>query len=192
MSEKSETSLSPLNIREVGNTFRMVGWASFGLQLALIIISSVVLFLFIAFGQKSTGSNTNAGAGSGVFFTICGLVALGVGIYLTFRYKNIGRKLLSSNSDNRPRKSQTVQVLRLGLTVNLVGMLLTLLGVQAIAGGLAIKAISSQTSASGLVVDPNRIISGLEMFVVLASVQVMTGHFVGVVGSIWLLNRITR
>ncbi|MEM7579721.1 MAG: DUF3611 family protein [Mastigocoleus sp.] len=191
MSDKSETSSSPLNVREVGNTFRVIGWASFGLQLALIIISSVVLFLFIAFGQRSEASNANAGTGSGVFFTICGLLALAVGVYLSFRYKNIGRRLLSSNSSNRPRKSQTVQILRLGLTVNLVGMLLTLLGVQAIAGGLALKALSVQAGAS-IITNSNQLITGLEMFVVLASVQVMSGHFVGIAGSIWLLNRITR
>ena len=116
---------------------------------------------------------------------------MGISVYLAFRCKNIGRKLQSTNPSNRPRKIETVKTLQLALIVNLVGMLLTLLGAQAIVGSLVVKAVSSQAITTLGAVDPNRI-SGQDMLVVQANNNTITAHFVGLVGSIWLLNRITK
>jgi hypothetical protein len=79
---------------------------------------------------------SNQGTGFGIFFAICGLVTLGVGAYFAFRYTRISRELLLTNGAGRPSKADTLQIIRLGLIVNLVGMLLTILGAQAIVGSI--------------------------------------------------------
>ncbi|AKG23896.1 DUF3611 family protein [Calothrix sp. 336/3] len=189
MSERTDSQSS--QIRAIAQNFRLVGWISFWIQLVLGVVSTIIVLLFSIFSQRAGSPSNNPGTGFGVFLAICGLVTLGVGIYLAFRYAKTGRQLMSSNRNNRPSKLETVQVLRLGLMVNLLGMLVTLLGAQAIVGTLVARSISSQAVTTQLF-DPNRIISGLDMLVVQANTNTVSAHFAGLAASIWLLNRITK
>ncbi|MDM9383056.1 MULTISPECIES: DUF3611 family protein [unclassified Chlorogloeopsis] len=189
MSVDSQSSSS--RRRAIAQVFRLTGWISFWIQLVLGVVSAIIVLLFAVFSQRPGSPSNNPGNGLGVFLAVCGLVTLGGGIYLAFRYTRIGRQLLSSNPSNHPGKLETVQVLRLGLMVNLIGMLLTLLGAQAIVGTLVARSISPQAITTQLF-DPNRIISGLDMLVVQANTNTVSAHFAGLVGSIWLLNRVTR
>ena len=116
---------------------------------------------------------------------------MGVGIYLAYRYTRIGKKLESPNASNRPRKAETVQVLRLGLWINLGGILVTLLGAQAIVGTLVARSISPQAATTQLF-DPTRIISGLDMLIVQANTNTVSAHFAGLLASLWLMNRINK
>ncbi|MEO3705590.1 DUF3611 family protein [Trichormus azollae] len=189
MSQNSETPSS--NLRVIAQNFRLAGWISFWIQLVLGVISGIIVLLFAIFSQRSGSPNNNPGTGLGVFLAICGLVVLGAGIYLAYRYTRIGKQLDSSNPTNRPRKLETLQVLRLGLWVNLAGILVTLLGAQAIVGTLVARSISPQAVTTQLF-DPTRIISGLDMLVVQANTNTVSAHFSGLVASLFLLNRITK
>ncbi len=191
MSENPDTPSSSSNLRAIAQTFRLTGWISFWIQLVLGVVSAIIVLLFAIFSQQRTGTGNNPGTGFGVFLAVCGILILGGGIYLAYRYTRIGNQLQSSNPSNRPRKSETLQVLRLGLWINLVGMLVTLLGSQAIVGTLVARSISPQAATTQLF-DPTRIISGLDMLVVQANINTVSAHFAGLVVSIWLLNRITK
>lgn len=188
MAEQFDNPSTSSKIRSIGQIFRITGWISFVLQLVLGVVSSLLLLVF-SIRPPGTPSSS-AETGFGVFLAVCGIVALGISIYLAFRCKNIGRQLQSTNPSNRPRKLETVKTLQLALTVNLVGMLLTLLGAQAIVGSLVFKAarqvgVVSFSSA-------NTFITAQDMFVVQANANTITAHFVGLAASIWLLNRITK
>jgi amino acid transporter len=187
MTEKSDSQL-----RAIAKLFRLTGWITFWAQLVLGVISGGIL-LFASISPR-TGNAANPGAGLGVFFAISGLVALAVGIFIAFRYVRIGRQLDSANSNNRPRKLETVQVVRLGLIVHLVGILLTLVGAQAIVGILLTKALTLPQFTGGVYtqLDPSRVIQPLDIFVVQANTNTVSAHFAGLIGSIWLLNRITK
>ncbi|AHJ29431.1 DUF3611 family protein [Nodularia spumigena CS-584] len=191
MSQNSDSPSSSSNLRAIAQTFRLTGWISFWIQLVLGVVSAIIVLLFAIFSQQRTGTGNNPGTGFGVFLAVCGILILGGGIYLAYRYTRIGNQLQSSNPSNRPRKSETLQVLRLGLWINLVGMLVTLLGAQAIVGTLVARSISPQAATTQLF-DPTRIISGLDMLVVQANINTVSAHFAGLAVSIWLLNRITR
>lgn len=191
MSQNPDAPSSSSNLRTIAQTFRLTGWISFWIQLVLGVISGIIVLLFGIFSQRAGSPNNNPGTGFGVFLAICGLVVLGGGIYLAFRYTRIGNQLLSSNPSNRPRKVETVQILRLGLWINLGGTLVTLLGAQAIVGTLVARSISPQAVTTQLF-DPTRIISGLDMLVVQANINTVSAHFSGLVASLWLLNRINK
>jgi hypothetical protein len=184
-------SQSSSAVRAIAQNFSLTGWIIFWIELVLGVISGVVVILFSFLSQRPGSQNNSPGTGFGLFLAICGLVALGVGIYFAFRYTRFGRQLQSSNPSNRPRKSDTVQILRLGLIVHLVGSLLSILGSQAIIGTLATKALSQAQflfTAQGT----QPFITGLDMFVVQANINVISAHFAGLAGSIWLLNKITK
>lgn len=187
MSEQLDNQSTSSKLRFIGQNFRIIGWISFVLQLVLGIVSSLLLLVFTI--RPPGTPSSSAETGFGVFLAICGIVALGISVYLAFRCKNIGRQLQSTNTNNRPRKNETVKTLQLALTVNLVGMLLTLLGAQAIVGSLVFKAARQ---AGVPFSNPNAFITAQDMFVVQANANTITAHFVGLVASIWLLNRITR
>lgn len=191
MSQNPDTSSSTSTLRAIAQTFRLTGWISFWIQLVLGVVSAIIVLLFAIFSQRAGSPNNNPGTGFGVFLAVCGILILGGGIYLAYRYTRIGNQLQSPNPSNRPRKSETLQVLRLGLWINLVGMLITLLGSQAIVGTLVARSISPQAVTTQLF-DPTRIISGLDMLVVQANINTVSAHFAGLAVSIWLLNRITR
>ncbi len=191
MSQDRDALSSSTTLRAIAQKFRIIGWISFWIQLVLGVVSGVILLLFAISSQRPGTSGNNPGAGFGIFLAICGLVTLGVGIYLAYRYTRLGILLLSTNSSNRPRKAETVQVLRLGVIVNLVGILLTLLGAQAIVGTLAARAIT-QTQFVFAQPGTQPFISGLDMFVVQANTNTVTAHFAGLLASLWLLNRINR
>lgn len=191
MSQTPDTPSSSSNLRAIAQNFRLIGWISFWIQLALGVISGVILLANSLFGRNINNASSNAGTGFGILLEVGGLVALGIGIYLAYRYTRFGNQLQSSNPTNRPRKSETVQVLRLGLWVNLAGILLTLLGAQAIVGSFTLRALSQ----GQFIFSPQAnqaIISGLDMFVVLANIQTLQAHFAGLVASLWLLNRVNR
>jgi hypothetical protein len=112
-------------------------------------------------------------------------------VYCAFRYTRLGKQLRSSNPANRPRKIYTIQVIKFALVVNLVGMLLSIFGAYAIIGTLVGRAISPQAITTQLI-DPSRIISGLDVLAVQANTNTIFAHFLGLVSALWLLNRINR
>jgi hypothetical protein len=198
MSENLDAQSSSSTRRAIAQTFRLTGQITFWAQLALGLVSGGIL-LFATFSANSSSggrgvTGTASGTGLGIFFAICGLVVLGIGIFISFRYIRIGKQLDSSNSSNHPRKLETVQVVRLGLILHLVGILLTLIGAQAIVGILLTKSLTVSQIIPGTItqVDPSRVIQPLDIFVVQANTNTISAHFAGLLGSIWLLNRITK
>ncbi|MGB5963429.1 MAG: DUF3611 family protein [Coleofasciculaceae cyanobacterium] len=194
MQEKSESSLPPA-LQRVALSLRTFGGISFWLQLVLGVISGLILVFATVSGSIGRAPNQagNQGTGFGIFFAICGLVTLGVGAYFAFRYTRISKDLLLSNAAGRPSKADTLQIIRLGLIVNLVGMLLTIVGAQAIVGSILAKSLSQPQGALGIgAIDLNRFVQPLDLFVVQANTNTIAAHFVGITASLWLFNRVNR
>jgi hypothetical protein len=193
MREKPDTSSLPPALQRVALTLRTIGNISFWLQTVLGVISALVL-IFATFSSsvgRQANQASNQGTGFGIFFAICGLVTLGVGAYFAFRYTRISRELLLTNGAGRPSKADTLQIIRLGLIVNLVGMLLTILGAQAIVGSILAKSLS-QPQGGFTAIDPSRFVQSVDLFVVQANTNTIAAHFVGIAASLWLFNRVNR
>lgn len=190
MLERSGSS-SPPNLQEIAKTFRLTGWISFWVQLVLTVISSIILLFASALSGASANNQTSPSNGIGVVVTVAGILVLGFNMYWAlFRYVPIGRKL-AGNPAARPRKSETLQILRMGLQASVVGIFVSLLGAQATVGLLAAKAFNQ--GVGGLVtVDPSRFIQPLDILVVQASVNVILAQFFGISAALWLLNKMTR
>ena len=192
MPDKSDSQSPPLALQQIALTFRLTGWISFWTQLVLGVVSTLVL-LFASLSRDVSPTNQNsAGTGLGIVFAVSGVVTLGLGVYLAFRYTRIAKRLQSSNANNRPRKADTIQIVRLALIVNLVGMLLSILGAQAIAGILLLRSLSLPQGLGAALYNPNQIIRPVDIFVVQANTNTVAAHFAGILCSLWLLNRVNR
>lgn len=195
MYSKPGSPSGSFSIQQIAAAFRRAGWVSVWAQGVLAVVSSVVLTFAALFSPKYvTGNNApvsnNFSTASGVFFTSLGILILFFSVYWAYRYVVIGRLLVGEVSV-RPKKSATIQRLRLGLQASLLGMLLAIIGSEAIVGVLVGKASISQ--GSGLVnINPAQVVQSLDMFTILASIQVILAHYVGIVVSLFLLNRMHR
>lgn len=185
MREKPDTSSIPPAAQRIVFTLRTIGWISFWLQVVLGIVSAIILLVSVASNTNTKAQGSTQGTGFGIFFAICGLVALGIGAFFAFRYTRISKQLLETG---RPSKAETLQAIRLGLIVNLVGMLVTILGAQAVVGSVLTKSLSQQ----GAVLDASRYVQPLDLFVVQGNINTITAHFAGIVASLWLFNRVSK
>jgi hypothetical protein len=183
----------PPAVRRIADAFRLFGWISFWAQAVLGIISSMVLlFASATLGARAAGSGVNPGTGAGLSLAILGLVTVYVSAYWAFRYTRLGRKLRTANPDQRPKPKDAAQAIRMGIIISLVGMLLTLLGTEAIVGALLGKAVSAQTVGF---VDPRLVtqyIQPLDIFVVQAAINILLAHFAGLSASLWLARTVNR
>jgi len=190
-----ESKSPTLTVQQIAQSFRRAGWIGFWIQVVLSVIASSIL-LFAGFSTQISATNNNnrpaAGTGFGLVFAVLGLVLLGISIYWAFRYTRMGRQLGATDPVARPRRSETVQMLKVGLVVNLVGMLLTLVGAFALIGGLLAKLAAQPQGATFALNNPRDLVQALDIFVVQANTNIMAGQFTGVVVSLWLLNRVTR
>ncbi|PSB14850.1 hypothetical protein C7B61_10610 [filamentous cyanobacterium CCP1] len=197
MANRTDVSMPP-TVRRVAGALRWIGWISFWTQVALGIVSAVVL-LFAGSNLNAPAQNTlssgtpaaaNPGTGAGLFFAVLGLISLFIGAYWAFRYTRLARQLKTPNSQSRPRRGDAMQVLRFGLLISLVGLGLTILGMQAIAGSLVLKSFEQGFAIfSG---NPLRFITPLDLFVVQAAANTLMAHFVGLVATLWLTHSVNR
>ncbi|MDB9313381.1 DUF3611 family protein [Spirulina sp. CS-785/01] len=191
MKERSELSNPiPQKVQQVSADLRLAGRIGFWVQLVLGVISTVtVLFASVSFLDKENTSTQ--GIEFGVFCAILGLIALGVGITFSFRYLRISKLLQNPNPGKRPNKADTIRVIRVGLVVNLVGMLLTIIGAEANVGLVLAKSLTNPPGAIAQI-NPNQLVNSLDLLVVQANTNTIAAHFAGIVTSLILLNRITR
>lgn len=116
-------------------------------------------------------------------------MALCATIYLAFHYIRISRGLLHRpEALLHPRKSETVELLRFGVIIGFVGILLGLFGAGSSIGVLIAKTVSQPPGMA--ITNPNRIVRALDVFIVLANINLITAHFVGAAISIWLLEKL--
>jgi hypothetical protein len=190
MLDKFMSSSSPPTLRQIASSFRLTGWISLWSQSVLTIVSSGILVFAATVSRNPTSGANNPSTGLGATLTTIGIFILLFTIYWSFRYIQIGRKLLADPAV-RPKKSETIQVLRIGLIASLAGMLVALIGAEATVGALAAKAFSQ--GLGGFVnVDPSKFIQPLDILVVQASINVIFGQFVGIAATLRLLNRMSR
>jgi Protein of unknown function (DUF3611) len=189
MPEKTDAALSQTSPQKVALLIGRAGWSIFWLQLVLAVVSGAILFFYAAFSRNARSGAGFLGVGLGTLFAICGLVTLAVSIYLAFRYTRFAARLQAAVESNRPSKTETLKLVRLALSVNLLGLMFTILGAQAIIGSVLAIALSQPEgwilrSAAVPIVQP------LDLFVVQSNINAVTAYFFGIAISFWLFNRL--
>jgi hypothetical protein len=186
-SKSSPSSSSPsAKIRRVSTALKWAGTSGFWVQLFLGVISTVMLLLAIV----NRTERSNQGTGFSLFCAFCGLICLIVGIYLSFRYTKLAGKF-EQTANLRPKKSDTISSIEIGLMVSLVGMLLTLIGAEAITG-IVLSKILAFGQGELIARNDKEFVTPLDLFIVQANINIIAAHFAGIVSSLWLLHRITK
>lgn len=193
MTGEFEYSLPPA-VRRIAESFRIVGWISFWVQIVLAVVASgILLFASFSVSARSAGGG-NPGTGVGLLLAGLGLLGVYAGAFWAFRYTRLGQKLRSRDAQKRPSPKDAIQALRLGLMITLVGMLLTLLGGQALIGALLAKALA-QPQGGAAIFNPNNInqyVEAFDIFIVQANTNTLLAHFTALSATLWLLKTINR
>jgi hypothetical protein len=168
------------------DAFRVVRGISFSVQLALGAVSGLALLLAIFSRNVTAQTTTNPVMGFGVFLGIIGILVLCFRLYLSFRYRRLYKLLQSPNRELHPRKEDVIQVLSTGLMVSLIGLLLAFLASEVTVVVVAAKALALPQAVA--VYTSINFIRPLDIFVVLANVNLIGAHLVGSGTSLGLLN----
>lgn len=174
-------------LRKVGKTLKWAGLSGFWIQVVLGVVSSVTLALAIV----NENERSNSGVGFSLFCAVCGLICLIVGICISFRYVKMGEKFTNPKAKH-PKKSTTMRIVQIAIITSLLGALITVLGAETIAGIVLSKTLS---------LDPGKIfnsqtntefVNSLDVFIIQACINIIAGHFVGIIGSLWIFSQIDK
>lgn len=192
MSNQSDSSPLPQAVRRVAFSLRRAGWISFWVQLVLAVVSGIILLFAILVASQNPTKGGTSGVEGGLFFALAGLAVLGFSTYRAFYHTRLSQKLRGP-APGRPSRGETMKQMRVSLIANMVGMLLTLVGAEAISGILLAKAVSQPRGAFlDASVNVRDFIQPLDIFIVLANTHTIVAHFVGIVGAIWLMEQIYK
>jgi hypothetical protein len=170
--------------QEFAVIFRLVSRISFWVQLVLGIVSSIAVLL-ACFSRNVTTGTSNAGIGFGIFLAIVGILLLCFRVYWAFRYKQLAKLLQTPNSQNHPRKGDVIQNLRIGLIASLVGLLIAFIASEETIAIILGKALAQPQGVA--IYQPENVIRSLDIFVMLANINLIGAHFFAGVTSLGLL-----
>lgn len=183
MTGHSSDSQTPTK-QEFARTFRLLGRISFWLHIFLGGAAGITIFLAIF--SRNFSNTTNPFVGLGIFLAVCSLVVLGFRIYWAYRYTRLAKLLRSRDRSVQPSKKEILDVLRVGLIVSFVGLLLAFLAAEVTATSVLAKALAQPQGVA--VYNPDTIVRALDLFLVVANINIIGAHFLGGVNSLGLMN----
>lgn len=166
--------------------FRLLGRISFWIHVLLGGAAGITLLLVMLSRDFSDASN--AYIGFGIFLAICSILAVGFRIYWTYRYTRLARLLQSPDTSVHPQKSEVIDILRIGLYVSLAGLFIAFLATEQTVIAVLAKSLARPQGVTvyqpgiGVGVRP------VDIFLILANVNIMGAHFLGSVNSLGLLD----
>ncbi|MBD2091703.1 DUF3611 family protein [Microcoleus sp. FACHB-1515] len=192
-----QTEKTHFNLDRVSSVLRSVGWLGIVIQLAFAAAAGLMVLFALTgrtFSQAiapDTVSTGTPGLGISTLFASLGVIALLIGAFLAFRQTRFAKRLSNPNTAAHPPRSEVVAVLRSGIILGLIGMLLTIVGGSIALSVLLAKSISLP-QVGVAVYDPTRIIRPIDVFVALANMVGIAGHFINTSASLSLFNWLHR
>lgn len=193
--EIPNTMAEALDLYRISAALRRVGWVRFWSQLTLGVVVVGVLFFSKVGNQLAANSQRALGLGPGLSFTTLAFFVLLWSLWQGWLVVRCGRAL---DRPVRPSKGETAQLLKRGLLGDLLGLSLAAVGYQALAGSLFVQASLQAPGFFGAPINAglNRVvgfpITSIEMLSVLSNTQVLFAHLLGLMFSLWMLQRIYR
>ena len=171
---------------------RRIGWIRFWIQTILgVVVIGVLLFNNVG-SSLARNSERALGLGPGLSLTTLAFVLLLFSLWQGWLIVKAGRAL---DTPARPSRGETGRLLKRGLIADLLGLVFASVGYQSLAGALFVQASMQAPGISigaGMRSMENYPITSLEMLSVLSNTQVLFAHVIGLIFSLWLLQRIYR
>ncbi len=180
-----------LDLQLLSLGLKRMAWIRFWIQTALGIVVMGVLAFNNVGGSLSRNADRALGLSPGLSLTTLSFLVLLYSLWQGWLVVRLGRALGSSA---RPSRGEASRTIKRGLIADLLGLVLAAIGYQSLAGALFVQA-SQQTpgiAIGGSGLRENLAITSLEMLSVLSNTQVLFAHLIGLIFSMWFLQRIYR
>ena len=174
--------------RRFASVFRLLGQISYWVHLILGATSAIILGL-IVFSRRLGTSTDNTAISVSIFLAIASLIALGIRIIFAWRYSRLAKQLQLATPTS-PNRLQIVGLLRIGLSISIVGLILAFLASEATVVSIIATAIAQPQTVP--VYEPQQAIETADLFLDFVNVTVLGAHALGTINSLGLLNWITR
>ncbi len=191
-------------ILRTSNALRASSWLSWWSQVILTVISSIT-FLFARNVMTMPGGAAVTGA-SKFFFPALGTAASSLSIIWTWGQRRLARRFVrprrGGGDGNASSKRITSRIeaanllrstIKFGVSINLFGLLTSVLGAQYIIGTLVAKSMQSFVGlgvGSGGGVITSQTLQPLDILVVQANTNVLSSHFISLVCLLWLTRMV--
>jgi hypothetical protein len=142
-------------------------------------------------GSLSRNADKALGLGPGLSLTTLSFLVLLFSLWQGWLVVRLGRAL---DSGARPSRGEASRTIKRSLFADLLGLVFAAVGYQSLAGALFVQA-SQQTPGIAIGArgaSENMAITSLEMLSVLSNTQVLFAHVIGLIFSLWMLQRIYR
>ena len=168
--------------------FRLLGQISYWIHLILGATSAIILGL-IVFSRRLGAPDNNTAISLSIFLTISSLVALGIRIFFAWRYSRVAKQL-QLGVPTQPNRIEIVTLLRVGLTISLIGLILAFLASETTVVSIIATAIAQPQSSP--IYEPQQAIETANLFLDFVNVTILGAHALGTINSLGLLNWITK
>lgn len=173
-------------VRETALRLRRLSWLSWWAQLILTTVSAVTL----VFARNVI--LLNGGSSNTYKYSLPNFVLAGTGIvfsfgsiFWTWASRRLARRLLKKSSTRLQAARMLRKTIHVGVTVNLIGMLFTIIGAEQIVGALAIKVLTTGTRTLTLM-ENSSMLQPLDILVVQANTNTLFSHFCSLVSLLYL------
>lgn len=195
-SDRQEENLSnqladlPL-LKDAARTLKRASWFSWWSQVILTVITSVILLF-----ARSSMNLSGAKRPTSFFLSGCGVFVSAVSIVWTWgNGARLSRRLVKPPTISRYAAAQMLRrAIKVGVTVNLIGLLCHLLAAQQIIGTLAIKVLTTQTTRSanfgGLLISDG--LQPLDVLIVQASTNSLLSQFCSLASLLYLTTNVNQ
>ncbi len=169
--------------------FLVFGSLAFFAQILILIVS--ILLLFFAVSGNPPESAGMSGNEASILWAQFGILSLFVTIFFFHSTIRYAKKIkLKQDTELHAHKTRTLYLLRFGLVCGFIGIAVSILGVGSSIELLIGKTISQPPGIA--ITDPSKIVRALDVFVLVINFAIAIAHFIGIVVSLWLINRVDR
>ena len=177
-------------VQLVSLRMRRVSFLSWWAQVILTAVSSVTL-LFTRNVLNLDGNGVNAASKALLpnYFLAGSSIGLSLGsIFWTWATRRLARRLLRKPTTRIRAANMLRKSIAIGTCLNLMGMAVAILGAEQIVGGLAIKVLTTSSSAQAVYqgAQAANLLQPLDILVVQANTNTLFSHFCSVVAYLFL------
>lgn len=191
------TSIASLDYVSAAKALWRLGWITWWVQLILTVISAVILLFAFAFPGVNVRSSASA---VGFILSGAGIVVAFFSLFWTYSYTRLSLWLKGDANRMVERAQQRiVGKLRVGLVLALLGLVISLTGLQAIVGTLLARLLSAgiatvpyssyQNAGAGNFAPGAGLVQPVDVLVVQANANAMMAFVTALVTTVWLRGR---
>jgi uncharacterized membrane protein len=187
--EEEDPLVIPSYLLTASKSLRRVSWFSWWSQVILTSVSGVILgFARRTLVQRQTALST--GNTSSFFLSGIGLLVSAVSILWTWgNGSRLSRRLVRRPLPRAKAAHMLRRAVQVGVTINLVGLLVHLLAAEEIVGTLALQVL---TSSSRNAMFPEGLVQPLDVLVVQANTNSLLSHFCSLASLLFYTKQIDQ